>query len=146
VPELTVGSSYLFPTNYVGVYPNGYWSGASPFLNLGNPANIKLQSTTPGDHLTVQQRSQITDAAYERIPQQILGLLRLDQAPRFVIYSYGQALKPAPQSIVTSGQFFGLCTNYLITAEAATRTVVRIDGAPGNPHAVIETFNVLQPD
>jgi hypothetical protein len=146
VPELTVGAPYLFPTIYVGVYPNGHWSGASPFLNLGNPATISLQSTTPGEHLTAQQRSLLNDAAYERIPQQILGLVRLDQAPRFVIYAYGQSLKPAAHSIVTSGPFFGMCTNYQVTAEVATRSVVRIDGAPDNPHAVIETFNVLQPD
>jgi hypothetical protein len=146
VPELTVGSAYLFPTNYIGTYPNGHWSGASPFLNLGNPGTINIRSTTPGDHLTAQQRSLLNDAAYERLPQQILGLIRLDQSPRFVIYSYGQALKPAPHSILTSGPFFGMCTNYQVTAEAATRTVVRIDGAPTNSHAVIETFNVLPPD
>src|SRR5262249_54846670 len=41
-PELTIGSAYLFPTNYIGTYPNGHWTGASPFLNWGNPGNIKL--------------------------------------------------------------------------------------------------------
>src|SRR5262249_30094074 len=119
---------------------------ASPFLNLGNPGTINIHSRDPGQHLTPQQRTQLNDAAYERIPQQIFGLLRLDSSPRFVIYSYGQALKPAPRSIVTSGPFFGMCTNYQATAEVATRTVVRIDGAPDHPHAVIEAFNVLQPD
>src|SRR5262249_40477476 len=88
----------------------------------------------------------MNDAVYERIPQQILGLLRAGDQPRFVIYSYGQALKPAPHSIIQSGLYLGLCTNYQITAEAATRAVVRIDGAPNNPHAIIENFNVLPPD
>jgi hypothetical protein len=89
---------------------------------------------------------------YERIPQQIMSLLRLGQT-RFVIYSYGQTLRPAPNSIVTSsGQFFGLCTNYQITAEVATRAVVRVDNAPtplntnATPHIVIESFNILPPD
>jgi hypothetical protein len=97
-----------------------------------------------------------SDAAMERIPQQILGLLKADSTPRFVIYSFGQTLKPANHSRVTSGSFFGLVTNYQITAEVATRTVVRFDGVPPyqfgvapvitNLHPVIESFNVLPPD
>ncbi len=88
----------------------------------------------------------LNDAVYERIPQQILGLLKCDNTPRFVVYSFGQTLKPAEASIVSSSQFFGLCTNYQIVAEAATRTVVRVDGAPDNPRAVVESFNLLPPD
>jgi hypothetical protein len=88
----------------------------------------------------------VNDAVVERIPQQVLGLLRAGDQPRFVIYSYGQTLRPAEHSIISSGQFLGMCTNYQITAEVATRAVVRIDGAPRNPHAVIENFNVLPPD
>ena len=43
--------------------------------------------------------------------------------------AYGQSLQPAPNSIVTAGgPFFGLCTNYTITAEQVTRTVVEIEG------------------
>jgi hypothetical protein len=102
----------------------------SPFLN---------RSTT-------QMRSGITDAMYERIPQQIMGLLRGNDDPRFVIYSYGQALKPAQRSLVTSGALFGMCTNYQIMAESATRSVVRVEGAPDNPRVVLESFNVLPPD
>ena len=98
------------------------------------------------------------DAVYERIPQQILGLLKGSGDPRFVIYSFGQALKPAVRSLVTSGPYAGLCTNYQITAEIATRAVVRIEGTPAYPHpfsaqqpfnnlrAVVESFNVLPPD
>ncbi len=94
----------------------------------------------------IQQQKGITDAMYERIPQQILGLLRGNEQPRFVVYSYGQALKPAERSLVTSGPFFGMCTNYQIMAEAATRAVVRVEGAPSNPQVVVESFNVLPPD
>ena len=106
---------------------------ASPFLN---------------NNIAVSAKNFPTDDAYERLPQQILGLVKADPVPRFVIYSYGQALKPAANSLITdsSGTYFGLCTNYQITAEVATRAVVRIDGAPSNPHAVIENFNVLPPD
>jgi len=116
----------------------------SPFLN---------QSTA------IQMQKGISDEVYERIPQQILSLLRGDDKPRFAVYAYGQALKPADGSIVTSGPFFGLCTNYQITAEVVTRAVVRVDGDPdparGNdpdpqrrypPRVVIESFNFLPPD
>jgi hypothetical protein len=118
----------------------------SPFLNVS----------------AVQQRHGITDDAYERIPQQILSLLKGDgppNKPRFVVYAYGQALKPANNSIVTSGPFFGLCTNYQVTAELAARAVVRVEGDPDPnqqnnpdpqrrypPHVVVESFNFLPPD
>ncbi len=105
---------------------------ASPFLN--------------GNILPTDPNYVLNDATCERIPQQILGLLKCDRNPRFVVYAFGQTLKPADRSLVTSGTFFGLCTNYQIVAEAATRTVIRIDGAPANPRAVIESFNVLPPD
>jgi hypothetical protein len=108
---------------------------ASPFLNTNT---LPSDSYYPNDSLT--------DAAYERIPQQILGLLKCDHSPRFVVYSFGQALKPADRSLVTSGPFSRLCTNYEIKAEAATRAVLRVDGAPTNSHIVIESFNVLPPD
>jgi hypothetical protein len=88
----------------------------------------------------------LNDAVVERIPQQILGLLRGGEQPRFVIYSYGQALKPANNSIVASGPYLGLCTNYQVTAEVATRAVVRIEGAPAKPRAIIEDFSILPPD
>ena len=89
------------------------------------------------------------DEVAERIPQQIMGLLNLSHTPRFVIYSYGQTLHPADQSIYTGSGFraySGLCTNYQVTAETATRAVVRVEGAPSNPHIVVEQYNVLPPD
>ena len=113
---------------------------ASPFLSA-----LMAPSTPPAIPLS--------DATFERIPQQILGLLKCDETPRVVVYTFGQTLKPAPRSRVTSGPFFGLCTNYQITAEVVTRSVVRFDGVPaykqGNPepinklHPVIESFSVL---
>ena len=88
----------------------------------------------------------VPDSMWERIPQQVLGLLKGGEQPRFVVYSYGQALKPADRSKVVSGPYAGLCTNYQITAETTTRAVVRIEGAPNNPRAVVESFTVLPPD
>ncbi len=33
---------------------------------------------------------------YEWLPQQMMSLLRVRDAPRYVVYCYGQTLKPAP--------------------------------------------------
>jgi hypothetical protein len=105
----------------------------SPFLNWNNSA---------------QQQYGISDEVYEWLPQQMMSLLRDSSAPRYVIYSYGQTLKPAPNGIVTSGsQFFGMVTNYQIVSETATRAVVRVEDAKTtHPHIVVESFNILPPD
>ena len=142
--------------NIRAAYPNGAFHTlgdllavpaltiASPFLN---PNGIPLSDPT----------CVLNDAAFERLPQQILGLLKCDHTPRFVIYAFGQTLKPeSTRAIVKSGLYAGMCTNYQIVAEAATRTVVRFEGVPqflpGRPpaitnlHPVIESFTVLPPD
>jgi len=119
----------------------------SPFINTSSLG-------TPG-------AGGLSDEVIERLPQQILSLLSLSHSPRFVVYAYGQTLHPAERSIVTSGPFAGLCTNYQVTAEAALRAVVRMEGSPdvrytqaspdpfGNyypPRLVLEQFNPLPPD
>jgi hypothetical protein len=98
----------------------------------------------------------ISDEVYEWLPQQVVGLLRVSSAPRYVIYCYGQALRPAPDSIVTSGAQFGLCTNYQVVAERAARAVVRVDrqvmtdtnSVPvgTNYTTTVESYNPLPPD
>ena len=137
-------------------------SDQSPFLNLNT--NGVVDGT--------QLQNGISDEMYEWLPQQMMSLVRVSGTPqspvRYVIYSYGQALKPAPNGIYTgSGQFFGMVTNYQVVAEAATRTVLRYDGTrveniyltntsglPGaeywtnspsitNNQVVIERFNTL---
>jgi len=146
-------------TNALGgyVHPGGWFkstgdilsvpqlSDASPFLNLVTNS-------------VVLQRG-VSDAAYEWLPQQILPLLRSGE-PRFVIYAYGQSLRPAESSIITaSGPYFGLCTNYQITAEVAARAVVRVEGSPNPadaknpnprrhypPRLIIESYNYLPPE
>jgi len=111
--------------------------------------------------ITKQDAGGLTDEVLERIPQQVMSLLTLSHSPRFVVYAYAQALHPAEHSIVTGGPFSGLCTNYQVAAETATRAVVRLEGSPnpvytkaspdlfGNyypPRLVVEQFNVLPPD
>jgi hypothetical protein len=122
----------------------------SPFLNLSS---------------SIQRTNGISDEMYEWLPQQTMSLMRRSGSPRYVIYCYGQTLKPAPNSIFTGGgQFFGMVTNYQVVSEIATRAVVRFGstvtnvvttdffgkwvGQPvvTNNNAVIESFNILPPD
>jgi hypothetical protein len=110
---------------------------ASPFLNTADAS---------------QAQSGISDAAYERIPQQILSLLKEDEA-YVVIYAFGQSLKPAADSIVTApGVYRGLCTNYQITGEVATKTAIRFveirdqQGRLINYNAIVESYDVLPTD
>jgi hypothetical protein len=114
----------------------------------------------------------INDQLYEWLPQQTMGLLRGASAPRYVIYSYGQTLKPAPGGVYpVGGAYFGMVTNYQVVSETASRAVVRFDclrtnvvtytnevvgiitnwtwfsrPAVTNNNVVIEQFNLLPPD
>ena len=114
----------------------------SPFLNWSDAA---------------QQQNGISDELYEWVPQQVMGLLRIATLPRYVIYCYGQALRPAPNSVfLGAGADFGLVTNYQVVAESAARAVIRVDKsvitntngvATGtNYSTTIESYNVLGPD
>lgn len=98
---------------------------ATPELTERSPFLSYPQAT---DTRSMSQFGGITDEVMERIPQQIMSLLCTDD--RFVVYAFGQALKPAENSIVMSGSFFGLCTNYQIVSEVAARALVRIEGSP----------------
>jgi hypothetical protein len=185
VPPTSLTNSYTI------INPVGTNSAGSPLWQLVNGAN-GINSTRANTNLFPQQvfthvgdilavpalteqspflnlanTSYNNDEMYEWLPQQTMSLLRVSGSPRYVIYCYGQALKPAPNSIVTSGgRFFGMVTNYQIVSEIATRAVVRFGstvtnvmvpdpnnnynwvGQPvvTNNNAVIESFNVLPPD
>jgi len=126
----------------------------SPFLNVDRN---RFDGYKPTGAATIM------DADYERIPQQILSLVKLGE-PRFVVYAWGQSLKPAQRnpentgpSIETGGANKGLCRNYQITGEMATRAVIRVEFdritdplSPqynqlnyARPRAVVESFNIL---
>ena len=122
-------------------------STQSPFLNFKDPQDG-------------YRKYAITEEAYERIPRQILSLIRTDE-PRFVIYAFGQSLQPAADSLILNPldkAYYGLCTNYQIMAEVATKTVVRFEniGLPitsllGKANTIIlkpvvESFEQLPPD
>jgi len=93
----------------------------------------------------VQYQSGIDDFAYERIPQQILSLIKADE-PRVTIYAYGQSLRPANESMRTDPnppRLFNISTNYQVTGEYLFRRVVRFDGAITNLQATVESETVL---
>jgi hypothetical protein len=84
------------------------------------------------------------DEMVERIPQQTLGLLKLG-LPQFVVYSWGQSLRPKDLYSSGSSNLLNICTNYEITGEYLTRTVCHVVGDPGagTPKIVIDNFNIV---
>lgn len=83
----------------------------------------------------------ISDQVVESLPQRTLSLLRVGQ-PRFVVWAWGQALRPT--GVVLGGQYNQMPTNYAITGESLTRTVCRVERTTNNvPRIVIESFNVI---
>ena len=94
--------------------------GNPDFLSMINDAQLNTGNMTQ----PYAQRFFPNEIDYERIPQQILSLLRTDGRPRFVAYTFSQTLKPAQNAVEKDG----LCTNYAITSEAAQRTVFRLEG------------------
>jgi hypothetical protein len=88
----------------------------------------------------------VNDEMYEWLPQHVLSQLTLG-TPRYVIYCYGQALKPAPNGIMAGGTYPLMCTNYQIVAETATRAVVQVENAnTTSPKLVLKNLNPLPPD
>ena len=92
----------------------------------------------------------ISDEMYEWLPQQMMGLVRFGD-PRYVIYCYGQALRPAPNAMVTiAGAYFGMVTNYQVVAETTSRAVIHLDkhATPSgtNYSTVLDSYNVLPAD
>jgi len=108
---------------------------ATPALSVQSPLlNTKFITNGASDEL------------YEWLPQQMMGLVRGSE-PRYVLYCFGQTLKPAPSGTVLSGPNFQLVTNYQVVAESVIRAVVRIDNAnTAQPHVVVESYNVLPPN
>jgi hypothetical protein len=115
------------------------------FRNLGDLlATPELTVNSPFVNRTNLVKN-LNDAVVERIPQQILSLLKADE-PRIVVYAFGQSLKPAERSLVTLGKFYNVCTNYQITGEMVSKTVMRIEDAPEKPRVVVESYSIVSPD
>ena len=90
------------------------------------------------------ERYGFTDNMLEKIPQSIMGLLKLEPNPRVAIYSYGQALAPAANSVyLFPGDYQNMVTNYQVIGESASRTVLRVEGIP--PPGLIPIHTNLAP-
>ena len=139
------------------IHPGGWFQSAGDLLSV--PELTDASPFRNADTNSLSFQNGVNDVVYEWLPQQIMSLVHLDE-PRFVIYAYGQSLRPAESSIITSGgAFFGLCTNYQITAEVAARAVVRVEGSANPkdannanpkrrypPRLKVESYNYLSPD
>ncbi len=103
----------------------------APSLTIGSPfAGTPVTNTN------------ITDAVVESIPQRTMSLLRVGQ-PRFVIWAYGQSIKPAAVNL-SGGAYNNIATNYSIAGESLTRTVCRVERDSKNvPRIVVERFNII---
>lgn len=105
---------------------------ATPELTFASPPATPASTGTLPRRLPVWPR----DEVLERVPQQILSLLKADE-PRFVVYAFGQTLKEAPSSLYFGeGIFNRMCTNYQVKSEFVTRSVVRLDGSLDSPRAI----------
>ena len=160
-PAGTAGMSSPLGQLVQGIYNTRTNTTLFPQQVFGHVGDILAvpQMTQQSPFLNVTNTTYNNDEMYEWLPQQVMSLLRVGSSPRYVIYSWGQALKPAPGGVVTGSSFFGMVTNYQVVAETATRAVVRFDstltniiinGTPAlsvtNNKAVIESFNILPPD
>ncbi|EEF59225.1 hypothetical protein [Pedosphaera parvula] len=146
ISNILVAINDVRRTNYLG----------GVFTNLGNILAVpELSTNSPflNRSSDVQVQKALSDSVYEAIPQQILGLLKVGQ-PQYVIYAYGQSLKPADRSLYQgSGPYFGLCTNYTVTGESLIRAVIHVENPPvpgqtqlAQPRVVVDQYNVLPPD
>jgi hypothetical protein len=137
-------------TNMGALYTNTTSSGGA-FKHIGDVLSaVTLTEQSPFLNWSAAQSDpnggNINDEMYEWLPQQMMSLLRISTVPRYVIYSHGQTLAPAgANAVITGGSFSGMVTNYQVVAETVMRTVVRIEGAPTNTHAVVESFNIMPP-
>jgi hypothetical protein len=112
---------------------------------LAAPALTEQSPFLPWNN-AYQQTNGISDAMYEWLPQQTLSLVTVG-TPRYVVYCYGQALKPAPGGLVAGGTYAGMCTNYQIVSESATRAVLQVQmGNTNAPSVTLKNLNPLPPD
>ena len=149
-PRHPSGPNIIVPkTNFVSGQPAAMFEHMGDVL--GAPA-LSVQNPYIRGWLGPVQSAYVqnvwTDQAIEYIPQQILSLLRRDE-PRFVVYAFGQSLKPAPGSLSTDADYYHLCTNYQITGEVITKTTFRVEGRPRSRSeplkTVVEKYEILPP-
>ena len=85
------------------------------------------------------------DEVEERVPQQILGLLKVGE-PQFVIYAWGESLRPKSRYLGAPASLTGIVTNYEITGEFLSRTVCHVVHTNTIPKMVIDSYNIEPAD
>jgi hypothetical protein len=140
VSNLVDANSLYFGINALRTnYPNGIFHKVGDIL-----AASALTTTSPFLTTNGINPATCSDEIIERIPQQTLSLLKVGE-PQFVIFGWGQALKPKGPPYLTSlpgGQNNNIYTNYEITGEVLTRTVCHLVHTNGVPKMVIDSYNV----
>jgi hypothetical protein len=81
-----------------------------------------------------------SDEVVERIPQQVLSLLKVGE-PQFAIFAWGQSLKPKGPPYLGGGVNQNIYTNYQITGEFLSRTICHVVHTNGLK-MVIDSYNV----
>jgi hypothetical protein len=105
-----------------------------PALTVSSPYTTSIPAT------------ELTDEMVERIPQQTLSLLKVG-LPQFVVYCWGQSLKPKSMYTAAAAPAYlnNICTNYEITGEYLTRTVCHVvstDGTAASPKIIVDNYNI----
>jgi hypothetical protein len=90
----------------------------------------------------------VNDQLMEWLPQQMMGLVRASSSPGYVIYCYGQALRPAQDGQLVSGPYSGMVTNYQVMAESALRVVITVETNQSTQarQIIVKSYNLLPPD
>ncbi len=145
-----------FPADHlVGAFEHAGDILATPALTQESPYINWGYNQPQAGGVNIEQSYGINDEEYEWLPQQMMGLVRDEPTPRYVIYAYGQALRPAPNGLVTAGgTYFGMVTNYQVVAESAVRAVISIQKHVDlsgrfpvtNYVSHVESYNVLPPE
>jgi hypothetical protein len=130
-----VNSLYYGINAYRTNQPNGIFHKVGYILGAS-----ALTTTSPFLGGNAAAVPDLTDDMVERIPQQTLSLLKVGE-PQFVIFAWGQALKPKGPPYLGAGANANTYTNYEITGEFLTRTVCHLVHTNGLK-IVIDSYNV----
>ena len=141
------------PINPMGVQIAGYGTNGINAARLFQPNGVfhKIGDILAAPALTTYSpflgaspavAANYSDEVVERIPQQVLSLLRVGE-PQFAIFAWGQALKPKGPPYLPLGADVnkGIYTNYQITGEYLSRTVCHVVHTNGLK-MVIDSYTV----
>ena len=178
IPSVKFGISTTLTNTPIAISPAGVDGNTTPLWQLVANINATRANLFPGNSFThlgdvlaspalselspflntapsIQRAEGISDEMYEWLPQQALSLMKVSTVPRYVIYGYGQSLRPAQNSTYSgSGALFGLVTNYQVMAESAVRAVVQVhpqvtatpNGYVTNYTTTVESYDILPPN